>query len=36
MRQPICKTNKLTGFYMKRVFTKKYSQRDCSTLLKIL
>ena len=33
---PICKTNKLTSFYMIQVFTKRYSKTDCSILLKIL
>ena len=34
--QPLSKANKLTGFYMIQVFTKRYSQTDCSILLKIL
>ena len=34
--QPISKANKLTRFYMIQVFTKRYSQADCSVLLKIL
>ena len=34
--QPISKANKLTGFYMIQVFTKRYSQTDCSIFLKIL
>ena len=34
--QPIRKANKLTGFYMIQVFTKRYSQTNCSILLKIL
>ena len=34
--QAISKANKLTGFYMIQVFTKRYSQTDCSILLKIL
>ena len=32
----ICNENKLTAFYMIRVLTKRYSQKDCSILLKIL
>ena len=34
--QAISKANKLTGFYMIQVFTKRYSQTDCSIFLKIL
>ena len=34
--QPIRKANKLTGFYMIQVFTKRYSQTGCSIFLKIL
>ena len=34
--QAISKANKLTGFYMTQVFTKRYSQTDCSIFLKIL
>ena len=34
--QPLSKANKLTGFYMIQVFTKRYSQTDSSILLKIL
>ena len=34
--QSICNANKLTAFYMIWVFTKSYSQIDCSILLKIL
>ena len=34
--QAISKANKFTGFYMIQVFTKRYSQTDCSIFLKIL
>ena len=34
--QPICKANKLTGFYMIQVFTKNDSQTDCTILLKMI
>ena len=34
--QAIIKANKFTGFYMIQVFTKRYSQTDCSIFLKIL
>ena len=34
--QPICKWNKLISFHMIQAFTKRYSQTDCSNLLKIL
>ena len=34
--QAISKANKLTGFYMIQVFTKRFSQTVCSIFLKIL
>ena len=34
--QAISKANKLTYFYMIQVFTKRYSQTDCSIFLKLL